>query len=702
MKRYAVMLLGMGVCLTGRAQPGVSCRYWFDNDPTSRQTAISTGRQTIDVADLPEGLHALHVQAGLTDTQPSEVMTKVFMKVAPFALIDSVRVTTMVDNKPFASFNAASNGGGNISAAIDVESLGTGLHTFGALVTVPGSAPSSMWNTLFLRKPMEKETETLECFYSIDSRPLEQEASVLGAGSYHIDLDVDSLSEGIHCLSYIVRAKNRETYDMKSTFFLVSTGRGYGAYKVEYWLNDNRATADTLAVSDPRVPLHLMQEIEVPVLPIRSMHYLFERDGGGKPWIYAVNRVSARAYGYTFTTEASTTEYVDRRSKAPVEGATPLEGSEGAAAFATPGAQAIKWFTVKALAGDSLSLWTDCPCFMEVYAPSDTPALRVGGAEATGANTLRLTEGGIYYVAVHDAETAGSQVTLSFTHSTASMAGDANGDGQISIADVTTTVNYIIDTVAGGFAFDAADMNGDGEITVGDVTIIANLVLSGTPGRAGARSLAAAPATAAARPLRFVSATALGTEAEAAVALDNPGGANYVACQLDVEMPAGMNLESASLSPANAGSHKAMWREVEPGVARVIVFSTGNERLDCKDALLRLRFTSEREIKAGGRLRMANALVDEVTPEKRIEEYASAAAEITLSTQSGLPDAIAGGISARAEGMTLHIFSPRACRVTITNAQGQTMTVELQPGDNVMEMTQAGVYLVSNQKVLLN
>ena len=60
------------------------------------------------------------------------------------------------------------------------------------------------------------------------------------------------------------------------------------------------------------------------------------------------------------------------------------------------------------------------------------------------------------------------------------LKGDANGDGEITVADVMLTVNYAL--VKQGESFNAAnaDTNGDGEITIAEVMGIVNTILGGT------------------------------------------------------------------------------------------------------------------------------------------------------------------------------------------------------------------------------
>lgn len=57
------------------------------------------------------------------------------------------------------------------------------------------------------------------------------------------------------------------------------------------------------------------------------------------------------------------------------------------------------------------------------------------------------------------------------------MPGDANGDGTVSVTDVTMTISHILGQTPAGFNKDAVDINRDGSISVTDVTMIIDMIL---------------------------------------------------------------------------------------------------------------------------------------------------------------------------------------------------------------------------------
>ena len=58
--------------------------------------------------------------------------------------------------------------------------------------------------------------------------------------------------------------------------------------------------------------------------------------------------------------------------------------------------------------------------------------------------------------------------------------GDVNMDSKVSISDVTTLINYLLNGSTEGVDVIAADVNTDGKVNIADVTALINLLLSGS------------------------------------------------------------------------------------------------------------------------------------------------------------------------------------------------------------------------------
>lgn len=59
-----------------------------------------------------------------------------------------------------------------------------------------------------------------------------------------------------------------------------------------------------------------------------------------------------------------------------------------------------------------------------------------------------------------------------------SMLGDVNNDGEVSIADVTTLIDYLLGVEGESFNKFNADVNGDNKITIADVTTLIDMILN--------------------------------------------------------------------------------------------------------------------------------------------------------------------------------------------------------------------------------
>ena len=59
------------------------------------------------------------------------------------------------------------------------------------------------------------------------------------------------------------------------------------------------------------------------------------------------------------------------------------------------------------------------------------------------------------------------------------LSGDANGNGEVEIGDVTSVLTLMATPEATGYDNKAADANGNGEIEIGDVTTILTIMEKG-------------------------------------------------------------------------------------------------------------------------------------------------------------------------------------------------------------------------------
>jgi hypothetical protein len=137
-----------------------------------------------------------------------------------------------------------------------------------------------------------------------------------------------------------------------------------------------------------------------------------------------------------------------------------------------------------------------------VAASSNGSAIAPGDGEVCTAR-VRMGTGmkeGKYYAQITNISLADTEAnsldreTVEFSIIVlAHKVGDANGDGNVTVADMTAIAHHVLGNTPSGFSETAADANRDGRVNVADYTAVAHLLLYGRiEGPATARSTGAA------------------------------------------------------------------------------------------------------------------------------------------------------------------------------------------------------------------
>ena len=154
--------------------------------------------------------------------------------------------------------------------------------------------------------------------------------------------------------------------------------------------------------------------------------------------------------------------------------------------------------------------------------------------------------------------------------------GDVNRDGSVLVDDYTQILNYVLEVETvdeGSMEYLAADVNEDGNINIGDVTAVTNAILgnNNTGLRAVARYEAAQQGAAGSLELATESN---GDVTRVAVRIN--GSAAYVGAQMDIKLPAGVTLLSAT---SGSNEHNLYQNTLADGTQRVVVSSMQNSAL---------------------------------------------------------------------------------------------------------------------------
>ena len=148
--------------------------------------------------------------------------------------------------------------------------------------------------------------------------------------------------------------------------------------------------------------------------------------------------------------------------------------------------------------------------------------------------------------------------------------GDANGDHNVSVTDAVVTSNYILGNPTPSFVFVAADVNCDKNISVADVVLISNIIL-GKP-----THTFRAPMLVTGSDILTASDFTLTSGETYTVAVDLSNVYNYTAMQMNLTLPAGIEVSDIRLSERASRHHTISFNQTEDGHVKVIAFATDN------------------------------------------------------------------------------------------------------------------------------
>ena len=284
---------------------------------------------------------------------------------------------------------------------------------------------------------------------------------------------------------------------------------------------------------------------------------------------------------------------------------------------------------------------------------------------------------------------ANSTATLSVVRNT--LMGDVNSDGKYSISDVVMVVNAVLEKPQANFNVAVADMNGDGNITMGDAILVLRLVL--TDGKAMAPARSASPDAVPVLSAGDLAAMADGRVA-LPVALDNSEA--YSAFQLDVVLPAGVEITEATLTGRAKASHAVAWNTLSDGKVRIVAYALDNAAFRGNEgALLNLVLTAAGEQPADATITLADGLFATVSgAEHRAEDVS-----VMMRSEATGVDALSGAIRVSGAEGAVVVQSAADAAISIYAMTGQLVQqAEVKAGKSRIALP-AGVYVINGNKI---
>lgn len=390
--------------------------YWFDNEPTAYEAPNLNGLFNVDVSSLSDGFHQFSFIASQSGSGLANPSTCYFLKIAQVAENDSLTCLCSVDRQ-LRHIEKLPQQGGVIHWDLDMQDISDGIHHIQLQAVTKSGALSNSYSTYFMRLTSMEELSEMRCVYAIDGSSMNSNSNVVGHdGCYHFDLDLSDLEEGLHYISFLLHNERGTSTKVQTRFFLKTPLGGNGITQYQYWLNDESIEqAKTVTLPEKVNPLQLMSLLPVESRLLRSLQFHFDTSSG-KPMVYAKNTIHLRFYDSAMRFSDAAKDYVDYSVGQEVNVIKTLE-SGVRESTSKPEENQIKWYSVTAERGDSLSFKTDIAATLQLFSPSGQEVYSASGYEVMQWNGCHAEENGTYYLALHDVTaTEGEAICIDYEH----------------------------------------------------------------------------------------------------------------------------------------------------------------------------------------------------------------------------------------------------------------------------------------------
>lgn len=263
--------------------------------------------------------------------------------------------------------------------------------------------------------------------------------------------------------------------------------------------------------------------------------------------------------------------------------------------------------------------------------------------------------------------------------------GDVNNDHKVNVQDVLLTANVSVGKDVDGFVFRAADVNKDGIINVSDVVLVANIAVGNSV------TVSAAPRFGESHDVLHVSDFMLnpGEERTVDVMLDNT--VDFSALQMNLRLPAGVNLKKVALTGRATDGHAVVYNENTPGNINLMAFAASTENFTGNDgAILKLTLQADKNFCGDGAIELTDVKLAESDGYTREADDASARISAVTTGVEG----VYSDVCAYAEGQSIVVEATDAGKAQIVRPNGVMQEVKVNVGRNTYPMADCGIYFI--------
>lgn len=262
------------------------------------------------------------------------------------------------------------------------------------------------------------------------------------------------------------------------------------------------------------------------------------------------------------------------------------------------------------------------------------------------------------------------------------IAGDANGNGEITVTDVVSTAMFILNYDTASFDLHAADMNGDGDITVTDVVIIARMVQNG-----GHYAPMHAPALGDIHDIMSGSQVDIeaGETRTVSIMLDNE--VDYTAFEFMMRLPEGLTATNFRMTD-RAGNHDVDATDLGRGKMRVLGYSAALESFNGNSGAL-LTFDVTATGNVNGSIDVSG--IEMVTPMGQTVKLGKFSMNVNGTTSV---KNVTAATRIYSDGRNVIVESPADVTVIVSDVMGRAQSVNAKAGRTVIPVNNAGIYVV--------
>lgn len=188
------------------------CMYYYIDGKKEQKEKCSiqnnTARIDLDMHSLRDGLHTVAFMLGNDGgtatpfaSAYSVVKSSLFYKTPSYKDKNTI---VLLDGKVCKGYTSSQQSQSSLHLDVDVDSLSLGLHSVCVLLADGKGSASSVKESYFLKVPATDGVEDLSIYYYIDDNEGQKEKCALSDNIVHVDLDLASLQEGQHTITFML------------------------------------------------------------------------------------------------------------------------------------------------------------------------------------------------------------------------------------------------------------------------------------------------------------------------------------------------------------------------------------------------------------------------------------------------------------------------------------------------------------------